>query len=56
MALEQLTVTCPHCSGTFVVKMNIGKSQNGSTPKQHSPGCMKTVWLLFKQGKFSGTK
>ena len=56
MALEQLTVTCPHCSVAFVVKMSIGKGRSGETPKQHSPGCMKVVRLLFQNGKFICTK
>ena len=52
---ELITIPCAHCGQLFSKRMTISSSSNGSTPAQHSPGCMKTTRVNFVRGKLTST-
>jgi len=47
---EKKLISCPHCGKSFTIIWT-ASSGSGEQAKQHSPGCMKTVWIKYVNGQ-----
>ncbi len=47
---EKKLITCPHCGKSFTINWT-STSGSGEQGFQHSPGCMKTVWVKYTNGQ-----
>jgi hypothetical protein len=47
---EKKLITCPHCAKSFSITWTT-KTGSGEQAFQHSPGCMKTVWVKYSSGQ-----
>jgi hypothetical protein len=53
---DKVTITCTHCGKAFQVNLNISSSGTGEKAFQHSPGCMKTVYVKYNNGQITSTR
>lgn len=53
---EKKTITCTHCGKAFQINLNISSSGSGEIAFQHSPGCMKTVYVKYVNGEIKSTR
>ena len=52
---DKKQIACPHCGKTFTINWTI-KTGSGEQGFQHSPGCMKTVWVKYSNGQILSTR
>ena len=50
------TIVCTHCGEAFQVTMPTSGNGAGSFSAQHSPGCMKSTRVEYKNGSVVSTR
>ena len=53
---EKKTITCTHCGKAFQINLSVSSQGSGEIAFQHSPGCMKTVYVKYVNGEIKSTR
>ena len=54
--VREKTITCTHCGKAFQINLSVSSQGSGEIAFQHSPGCMKTVYVKYVNGQIASTR